>query len=60
MSLNDVSDISALLSGEDHDVALLESALDEKRSSIAQQEKRVRLKLKNSITSYIFVIDIFE
>ena len=46
MSLNDVSDISALLSGEDHDVALLESALEEKRSSIAQQEKRVRLKLK--------------
>jgi len=41
MSLNDVSDISALLSGEDRDVAQLEAELLEKRSSIMQQEDRV-------------------
>ena len=41
MSLNDVSDISALLGNEDRDVAQLEAELHEKRSSIVQQEERV-------------------
>jgi len=49
MSLNDVSDISALLSGEDHDVAQLEAELQEKRSSITQQEERVCILKRSNV-----------